>query len=154
MGFHEKWTTILNHMNGLSSLSFSSLPSLFMHELAIRSCFSGEGRFDAVGKCVSVRLKRGRRKEGGDISKVICMYYIKEPMPQFCSEEDSQQYCEFVTHRHRHRHAGHAGSWNSEGGDSRGSVCLDMSAYFVCACFSRTSGKLPFLLSYPTFGQK
>ena len=34
-----------------------------MHELAIRSCFSGEGRSDAVGKCVSVRLKRGRKRE-------------------------------------------------------------------------------------------
>lgn len=34
-----------------------------MHELAIRSCFSGEGRSDAVGKYVSVRLKRGRKRE-------------------------------------------------------------------------------------------
>ena len=109
MGFHEKWTTILNHMNGLSFLPPSlpsSLPSLFMHELAIRSCFSGEGRFDAVGKCVSVSKGEGERKEGGsegggDISKVICMY-VKKPMPQFCSEEDSLQYCEFVTDRDRH----------------------------------------------------
>lgn len=55
-----------------------------MHELAIRSCFSGEGRSDAVGKCVSVRLKRGRKreKEREDISKVICMY-VKKPMPLF-----------------------------------------------------------------------
>ena len=28
--------------------------------------------------------------------------YVKKPMPQFCSEEDSQQYCEFVTDRDRH----------------------------------------------------
>ena len=27
--------------------------------------------------------------------------YVKKPMPQFCSEEDSQQYCEFVTDRDR-----------------------------------------------------
>ena len=39
-----------------------------MHELAIRSCFSGEGRSDAVGKCVSVRPSiskgEGEREEG------------------------------------------------------------------------------------------
>ena len=64
MGFHEKWTTILNHGNGLPPSS-----SLFMHELAIRSCFSGEGRSDAVGKCVSVSKGEGEREKGRDRGK-------------------------------------------------------------------------------------
>ena len=65
MGFHEKWTTILNHMNGLSlgppSLSFSSLPPC--------SCMSS--RFEVVFRAKVVPMpwesacpsQKGKEKE-------------------------------------------------------------------------------------------
>ena len=81
-----------SHERSSPSLSPSLPSSLFMHELAIRSCFSGEGRSDAVGKCVSVPpSQKGKEKERKVISKVICMY-VKKPMPLFCLEEESEQY--------------------------------------------------------------